>query len=326
MIIVTGPTGSGKSTTLYSLLSRKLSSKLNIVTVEDPIEYQLEGASQVPVNVKAGLTFASCLRSILRQDPDVILVGEIRDHETAEIAFHAAMTGHLVLTTLHTNSAVATVLRLLELGVDPFVITSSVTAIIAQRLARRTCNRCRESYVPSDIVLERLKWGDRNFAFQRGRGCKDCHQTEFKGRVGLYETLKMTAPVCAAINRKASEVEITEAAALSGFTSLLEDARNKIRAGITTPDEVLRVIQLRDSDRNYCPRCSRPMTGVAGTCPSCSEPSDFVCVGCGAEVSPDWQFCPRCGKLAQAALPVGDQARYPDQRVNWERYPRRRIQ
>jgi type II secretory ATPase GspE/PulE/Tfp pilus assembly ATPase PilB-like protein len=326
MIIVTGPTGSGKSTTLYSLLSRKLSSKLNIVTVEDPIEYQLEGANQVPVNVKAGLTFASCLRSILRQDPDVILVGEIRDHETAEIAFHAAMTGHLVLTTVHTNSSVATILRLLELGVDPFVITSSVTTIIAQRLARRTCNRCRESYVPSDLVLERLNWVDRDFAFQKGRGCKDCHQTEFKGRVGIYETLKMTAPVCAAINRKASEAEITAAAARSGFTSLFEDARNKIRTGITTPEEVLRVIQLRDSEKNYCPRCSHPMTGVAGTCPSCGEPSDFVCVGCGAEVSPKWQFCPRCGKPAQAALPVSDQDRYPDQRANWGRYPRRRIQ
>jgi type II secretory ATPase GspE/PulE/Tfp pilus assembly ATPase PilB-like protein len=326
MIIVTGPTGSGKSTTLYSLLSRKLSSKLNVVTVEDPIEYQLAGANQVQVNVKAGLTFASCLRSILRQDPDVILVGEIRDRETAEIAFHAAMTGHLVLTTLHTNSSVATVLRLFELGVDPFVITSSISTVVAQRLARRTCIRCRKSYAPSDDVLERLKWGDRDFAFQKGGGCKDCHQTEFKGRVGIYEILKMTAPVCAAINRKASEAEIAEAAAMSGFTSLLEDARSKIRAGITTPEEVLRVIQLRDTDKNYCPRCSHPMTGVAGPCPSCNEPNDFVCAVCGAEVSPNWQFCPRCGKPPQWGLPESDLARHPDQRANWGRYPRRRIQ
>jgi len=326
MIIVTGPTGSGKSTTLYSVLRRKLSGKLNVVTVEDPIEYQLEGASQVPVNVKAGLTFASCLRSILRQDPDVILVGEIRDRETAEIAFHAAMTGHLVLTTLHTNSSVASILRLLELGVDPFVISSSLTTVVAQRLARRTCRRCRESYVPSDHVLERLRWEDRGFAFQKGHGCKDCYQTGFKGRVGIYEMLKMTAPVCAAINRKASEAEILQAAAASGFTSLFEDAGSKIKAGTTTPEEVLRVIQLRDSDGSYCPRCSHPMTGVAGTCPSCHDPMDIVCAACGAEISPNWRFCPRCGRGTQGGPPESDRARYPDQRANWGSYPRGRVQ
>ena len=172
MIIVTGPTGSGKTTTLYSLLTRKLSSKLSVVTVEDPIEYKLEGASQVQVNVKAGLTFASCLRSILRQDPDVILLGEIRDRETAEIAFRASMTGQLVLTTLHTNNSVASVLRLLDLGVDPFVITSSVTTIVAQRLARRTCNRCRESYTPADLSLKKLKWDESDFVFQKGQVAK----------------------------------------------------------------------------------------------------------------------------------------------------------
>jgi type IV pilus assembly protein PilB len=326
MIIVTGPTGSGKTTTLYSLLSRKLSSKLSVVTVEDPIEYKLQGANQVQVNVKAGLTFASFLRSILRQDPDVILVGEIRDRETAEIAFRASMTGQLVLTTLHTNNSAATVLRLLDLGVDPFVIASSVTTIVAQRLARRTCNRCRESYTPSDPVLRKLMWDDKDFVFQKGHGCRDCLETGYKGRIGIYEILKMTAPVRVAINRKATEIEIVKAAARSGYLSLLEDARSKIRAGVTTPEEVLRVIQLTDEGENNCPRCSRPMSGVDGACPSCNEYSRPTCVGCGSEVSPPWQFCPRCGEPVQWGLAKGDRATNPVQRGNWGRYPRRRIQ
>jgi type IV pilus assembly protein PilB len=327
MIIVTGPTGSGKTTTLYSLLSRKLSSKLSVVTVEDPIEYKLEGANQVQVNVKAGLTFASFLRSILRQDPDVILVGEIRDQETAEIAFRASMTGQLVLTTLHTNNSAATVLRLLDLGVDPFVIASSVSVIVAQRLARRTCNRCRESYIPSDLDLKKLLWDDKDFVFQKGRGCKDCLETGFKGRIGIYEILKMTAPVRAAINRNATEAEILKAAAMSGYMSLFDDARSKIGAGVTTPEEVLRVIQLRDGDENYCPRCSRPMSGVDGACPSCNEHSRSACVGCGSEVSARWLFCPRCGKPVQWGLPKSDQAMlYPDQKVDWGKYLRRKVQ
>jgi type II secretory ATPase GspE/PulE/Tfp pilus assembly ATPase PilB-like protein len=326
MIIVTGPTGSGKTTTLYSLLSRKLSSKLSVVTVEDPIEYKLAGANQVQVNVKAGLTFASCLRSILRQDPDVILVGEIRDQETAEMAFRASMTGQLVLTTLHTNSSVATVLRLLDLGVDPFVIASSVTTIVAQRLARRTCNRCRESFVPPDLVLTKLLWDDKDFVFQKGHGCKDCLQTGFKGRIGIYEILKMTAPVRLAIHRKASEAEMVKAAAMSGFTSLLEDARSKIRDGVTTPEEVLRVIQLRDGDENCCPRCSRPISGVDGACPSCNEYTRSACAACGSEVSPRWQFCPRCGKLVQRGLPKSDQAEFPEQKVHWGKHLRGKVQ
>jgi type IV pilus assembly protein PilB len=326
MIVATGPTGSGKTTTLYALLSRKLSSKLSVVTVEDPIEYKLAGANQVQVNVKAGLTFASSLRSILRQDPDVILVGEIRDRETAEIAFRASMTGQLVLTTLHTNSSAGTVLRLLDLGVDPFVIASSVTIIVAQRLARRTCERCREPYVPSDLALKKLMWDDKDFVFQRGRGCKDCLETGFKGRVGIFEILKMTAPVRGAISREASEAEILKAAALSGFTSIFEDARSKIRDGITTPEEVLRVIQLRDGDENYCPRCSRPVTETDGACPFCVGQTRSACVACGSEVSPGWQFCPRCGEPSHWELPKNDQAVFPVQKVDWGKYFRRKVQ
>jgi type IV pilus assembly protein PilB len=325
MIVVTGPTGSGKTTTLYSVLTRKVSGKLNVVTIEDPIEYKLLGANQVQVHAKAGLTFASFLRSILRQDPDVILVGEIRDRETAESAFRASMTGQLVLTTLHTNSSAATVLRLLDLGVDPFVIASSVSIIVAQRLARRTCNRCRDSYTPSDRVLRRLLWDDKDFVFQKGRGCRECLETGFKGRVGIYEVLKMTAPVRAAISRKATELDIVKAASMSGYMSLLEDARSKIKDGVTTPEEVLRVIQLRDEDENTCPRCSRRLP-EDGVCPSCNDRSRATCASCGNEVSSPWQFCPRCGEPVQWGMPRGDRATYPGQRGNWGKYTRKRIQ
>ncbi len=297
MIIVTGPTGSGKTTTLYSVLNEKRSSEVNIVTVEDPIEYQLEGANQVQVSVKAGLTFASCLRSILRQDPDVILLGEIRDRETAEIAFHASMTGHLVLTTLHTNSSVATVLRLLDLGIDPFVIASSVSLIIAQRLARRICDQCREPYSPSASVLARLKWDDANFAFTCGQGCKACHGTGFKGRTGIYEILKMTPAVREAINEKASDMKIRKAATASGFVPLLNDAFSKIRAGITIPEEILRVIQMEDEPGSHCSLCGRLIPAETGKCVHCSEPVPLQCLKCAQKLSPDWRVCPRCNTV-----------------------------
>jgi len=294
MIIVTGPTGSGKTTTLYSLLSRRQSSEVSIVTVEDPIEYCLEGANQVQVNVKAGLTFAGCLRSILRQDPDVILVGEVRDQETAEIAFHAAMTGHLVLTSLHTNNAIATVLRLLDLGIDPFVITSSVTLVVAQRLARVTCNQCRTVYTPPPRLLQRLKWDDPDFVFTRGRGCPACHGTGFKGRVGIYEILRLTPAVREVINVKGSELDIRKAALSSGFVTLVEDAREKLRSGLTTPEELLRVIQLSDEVVIPCPRCGRPVSNEAGKCLYCAESARLLCRVCGQEVPQDLPVCPRC--------------------------------
>jgi type IV pilus assembly protein PilB len=294
IIMVTGPTGSGKTTTLYSLLNHKRSSEVSIVTVEDPIEYHLEGVNQVQVNVKTGLTFSSCLRSILRQDPDVILVGEIRDRETAEIAFHAAMTGHMVLTSLHTNSSIATVLRLLDLGVDPFVITSSVTLIIAQRLARVTCDQCREIYTPAARLLRRLRWDDPNFVFTRGRGCKACHGTGFKGRIGIYEILKMTNKVVEAINAKGSEADIRKAALSSDFVTLMQDAREKIHSGMTTPNEVLRVIEWKDEAEASCSRCGQPVSVETGRCTSCTDSAHVLCGGCGQELAVDWQACPRC--------------------------------
>jgi type IV pilus assembly protein PilB len=270
MVIVTGPTGSGKTTTLYSLLNYRRSSEVSIVTVEDPIEYHLVGANQVQVNTKVGLSFASCLRSILRQDPDVVLLGEIRDRETAEIAFHAAMTGHLVLTSLHTNSSVATVLRLLDLGVDPFVISSTVTMVVAQRLARTICTACREPHVPSPHLLRRLRWDDPDFIFTRGRGCRACHGSGFKGRTGIYEILQMTPVVREAVSRRASEVEILKAARGSGFVTLIGDAHEKIRSGLTTPEEIVRVITFQHDDERYCPDCGRLVPSERAQCAYCT--------------------------------------------------------
>jgi type II secretory ATPase GspE/PulE/Tfp pilus assembly ATPase PilB-like protein len=296
MIVVTGPTGSGKTTSLYSLLKYKRSSEVNIVTVENPIEYQLQGANQVQINPKAGLTFAACLRSILRQDPDTILVGEIRDRETAEIAFHAAMTGHLVLTTLHTNNSVATVLRLLDLGIDPFLLTSSITLVVAQRLVRVICDACRETYHPSPHILERLGWEDPKFSFSHGIGCKACHGTGFKGRTGIYELLRMTPAVREAINARSPESVIRKAAIQSGMVPLLEAARNRIRQSTTTPEEVMRVIQWVDEGQASCPQCGKPLSKKARKCKHC-EPKlkkKVVCTSCGQTLDPTWQVCPHC--------------------------------
>ena len=294
LILTTGPTGSGKSTTLYSMLQKRRSPEVNIITVEDPIEYQIPGINQVQVNVKAGLTFASCLRSILRQDPDVILVGEIRDLETAEIAFHSAMTGHLVLSTLHTNSSLATIARLLDLGVDPFLISSSVTLIMAQRLARRVCQRCKEIYTPASGLLERLHLDEPNINFYRGKGCASCGNTGYAGRVGLYELMRMTPTIKELVNRKAPEIEMRKAAGLAGTRFLLEDAMEKVRQGITTLEEVLRVIQLQEEEITRCPKCNSFINLDFSTCPYCLHALKYLCESCGQELKLEWKICPYC--------------------------------
>ena len=242
LILVTGPTGAGKSTTLYSMLTRRQSPEVNVVTIEDPIEYQVPGTSQVQVDVKAGLTFAGCLRAILRQDPDVILVGEIRDAETAEIAFQAAQTGHLVFSTLHTNDSVGAVERLLDLGVKPLLMTTATNLIVAQRLARRVCTNCRERYAPSTDMLDRLQIRPDDHEFQRGRGCDACAHTGYAGRVGIFEILELTRQVKNLITRRAPEAEIRDAAAAAGTRFLIDDAVAKVRQGLTTVEEILRVV------------------------------------------------------------------------------------
>lgn len=204
-ILVTGPTGSGKTSTLYAALTHLKSPGINIVSIEDPIEFQIQGINQVQVNERAGLSFASTLRSVLRQDPDVIMVGEIRDHETAEIAFQASLTGHLVFSTLHTNDAISAVSRLLDLGIEPFLAASSVSLIIAQRLMRRLCRHCREAYQPSDDIVKRLRLTDAPAAVFRGKGCPSCQGTGFHGRVGVYEFLPIDAAMRELIAQRASE-------------------------------------------------------------------------------------------------------------------------
>ena len=280
--------------------------------MEDPIEIQQAGITQVQVNNKAGLTFASSLRSILRQDPDVLLVGEIRDLETADIAFHAAMTGHLLLSTLHTNSTTATVARLLDLGVDPYLISSSVNLIVAQRLLRKVCERCREEYQPSHKLLERLHSEEADFPFFHGRGCEACGKTGYRGRTGVFELLRMTPTLRELINRKASEPELRKAAVAAGTTLLLQEAMEKVKQGITTIEEVLRVIQLQEDEVVRCPHCGSLINLDFSTCPYCLFALKVVCEACAQELKPEWRICPYCSaRITKVTVVSEDKRRVP---------------
>ncbi len=249
MLLVTGPTGSGKTTTLYATLSKINTLDRNIVTVEDPVEYQLARINQVQVNPKAGLTFASGLRSILRQDPDIVMVGEIRDRETAEIAVQAALTGHLVLSTLHTNDAAGAVTRLVDMGVEPFLISSSVIAVVAQRLARAICPRCKVAYSPPAEALGRLGLEARaesGVVFYRGRGCDNCRGGGYRGRIGIFELLVLSDTVREMVVARAPAPEIKAQAVREGMRTLRDDGMEKVLAGVSTIDEILRVVYVAD--------------------------------------------------------------------------------
>ncbi|RLJ00770.1 MAG: type II secretion system protein GspE, partial [Candidatus Aenigmatarchaeota archaeon] len=246
IILVTGPTGSGKTTTLYSALQRLNRDEVNIMTVEDPVEYQFPRMRQVQVNPKAGLTFASALRSFLRQDPDIIMVGEIRDLETTEIAIQAALTGHLVFSTLHTNDAPTAFTRLIEMGVEPFLVSSSILGVLAQRLVRKVCEKCKEEYKPSIALLKALGLENKvsqDIKFVKGKGCKLCSNTGYKGRTGIFELLKVTPQIRELILKRASADQIRELAISQGMRILREAAIEKLLLKITTPEEVMRVTQ-----------------------------------------------------------------------------------
>ncbi|MFH1904935.1 MAG: ATPase, T2SS/T4P/T4SS family [bacterium] len=244
-VLVTGPTGSGKTTTLYAALNRINTVEKNIVTIEDPVEYRLGLIRQIQVNPKAGLTFVNGLRSIVRQDPDVIMVGEIRDHETADISSQAALTGHLVFSTLHTNDAPGAVIRLVNMGIEPFLIAGSVIGVVAQRLVRRICTRCKESYKPSRALLRRLGLEEnKSRVFYRGRGCKECKETGYKGRVSLFELLRISDGIRELIIKGISSTAIRKKAEKEGMKALREDGISKILQGITTIEEVTRVTQM----------------------------------------------------------------------------------
>jgi type II secretory ATPase GspE/PulE/Tfp pilus assembly ATPase PilB-like protein len=257
LVLVTGPTGAGKSTTLYSMLTRRQAPDINIVTVEDPIERRLPGITQSQVGDKSGATFARYLRAILRQDPDVIMIGEIRDGESAEIAFQAALTGHLVLTTLHANGTIEAVDRLLDIGVKPLMITSVTNLVLAQRLARLICAHCRERYQPAAAAVHDIGLDDLA-EFTRGRGCDQCGHTGYRGRLGIFEVLRLTPALKELIRRRASEAELHAAAHADGTRWLRDDAAAKIRAGLTTVEEVLRVVRVDDQDSAAPARVSAP--------------------------------------------------------------------
>jgi len=268
VLLAAGPTGSGKSTTLFAALSEIDRDARNVVTVEDPVEYRLRGASQVQVEPRAGLGFADALRAILRQDPDVVMVGEIRDRETAEIAMAAAVTGHLVLSTIHTTDAPGALTRLLHMGVPPFLVAGGLAGVIAQRLVRRVCTACR------------------------GRGCEGCDQG-LSGRTGVYQTLTLTDSMRDEISRSGSSVRLRRLAAESGMRSLESDARRAVASGLTTPHEIVRLLRVGSASTRPCPSCSQPVPHGARACPGCGARRSIQCP-CGERLERGWRYCPGC--------------------------------
>jgi type IV pilus assembly protein PilB len=247
-LLVTGPTGSGKSTTLYGCLAQINRPEINIITVEDPVEYRLTGVNQVQINIRAGLTFASSLRSILRSDPDVVMVGEIRDAETAKISIEAALTGHLVLSTLHTNDAPSTITRLGEMGVEPFLTGAAVSAVLAQRLARKLCTHCCEAYQPTDAELNEVRISPDvqrvldGTVFYRKKACPRCNHTGYRGRIGVFQFLRMSEEIAALAVQHASRDEIARAAADNGMRSMWDDGIEKVASGLTSLEELARIL------------------------------------------------------------------------------------
>ncbi len=297
MIIATGPTGSGKTTTLYSIMEERMSPSLNFVTIEDPVEYLLEPASQIYVRNKIGLTFASSLRSTLRQDPDVVLVGEIRDLDTARAAFQAAMTGHLVFTTLHTNSTIATISRLFNLGIEPYLVASAVEGIMAQRLVRRICMNCKTEReydrdlwgrlgVRNDNLPDKLFWG---------AGCEKCGGTGYSGRIGLFEVFQMYEEFRQFLTVDYQESALLNMARSLGMANLLEDGVEKVVDGMTTIDELLRVLGPSPQYEQVCRNCDRKLDSKFLICPYCGTNQRSLCRHCRAHLESDWVVCPYCG-------------------------------
>lgn len=243
IILVTGPTGSGKTTTLYACLNHVNVTGLKIITIEDPVEYEIDGIMQIQVNPETGVTFAKCLRSILRQDPDIILVGEIRDLETLEIAIQASLTGHLVLSTLHTNDAPSTITRLVNMGLKPYLITASLAAVISQRLVRKICQECREEYTPEEGIINEFNLQDYQLQdkhFYKGRGCNNCNRTGYKGRMSVLEIMQITEDICSHIIKQSSTETLGKIARNNGMQTLLESGLSAVHRGLTTLEEVER--------------------------------------------------------------------------------------
>jgi len=297
MVLITGPTGSGKTSTLYACLQEMKSDEVNIITVEDPVEFELPGINQVQINEKVGLTFPFMLRSILRQDPNVIMVGEIRDEETAELAIQASMTGHLVLSTLHTNDAPSAVTRLVDIGIPPYMIANSVIGVVAQRLVRTICPDCKEEYIPSRDSLARLNLDQDElpFKFYRGAGCSSCNNSGFKGRTVIEEIMVMGPKIRELIQSSATADTVREAAMAMGMNILGMSGIKKIEMGITTIDEVLKAVHEKEELTTICPHCGKNVSLDFRDCPYCNKPLVPTCSECSRIVQPEWIVCPYCG-------------------------------
>ncbi|BBO82914.1 hypothetical protein DSCO28_34800 [Desulfosarcina ovata subsp. sediminis] len=299
IILATGPTGSGKTTTLYGMLRKGARITKNFTTIEDPVEYQMGMAEQVNVRDKIGLSFSTVLRAILRQDPNVIMLGEIRDHETAEVAFNAALTGHLVLSTLHTNSSIAAITRLRDMGLAPYVISDALVGVIAQRLVRCTCPHCRTADHPDEQMRRSLNITDPEFKAWRGAGCDRCNGIGYKGRIGVYEIFQVDREIKRMIHQDAAEPELLHATRLTGMSTLLDDALKKVKEGITTCEEVLRVFGPQHTTQIVCSHCHGLMEQRHNYCPYCGKELIKHCRQCGQLLARDWHHCPKCGNTAQ---------------------------
>lgn len=306
LVLITGPTGSGKTHTLYSVLAQVATAEKNVVTLEDPVEIQLPGITQVQVNERTGLSFTKGLRSVLRQDPDVVLVGEVRDTPTATLALQASLTGHLVLTTLHTNDAVGALTRLVDMGIEPFLIASSLTFVVAQRLVRKPCRDCVEPDEPSDRVLAGLGLTRADLAGatpMRGRGCSSCGTTGFRGRIGIFEVLPVTTGVRSALLHTPNEAAVGAAARAAGMTTLRAAGLVRARRGETTFDEVLRVTQVDLADGRSCSNCDHSLADDMVACPWCATAVERgQCKSCARPLDTDWKICPWCTAAVATAV------------------------
>ena len=298
LVLITGPTGSGKTNTLYAAIQQVSTPERNIVTLEDPVEVQVAGITQVQVQERSGMTFARGLRSILRQDPDIVLVGEVRDTETAELALQASLSGHLVLTTLHTNDAVSAITRLVEMGVEPFLVASSLTLVVGQRLVRRPCQECAAEYLPSARTLALLGLVDADLTGstpRRGKGCAECGGTGYRGRTGVFEVLPVTAGLRKMLLSTPTEAAIGAAAREHGMTTLRASGLAAAHRGETTYEEVLRSTHVDTVSGPRCPSCARALADDMVCCPWDGVVlSRNRCAGCDKQLDGDWEVCPWC--------------------------------
>ena len=320
IVLITGPTGSGKTSILYAMINHIKSEAINIITLEDPVEYELGGVNQVAINGRVNLTFASALRSVLRQDPDVILIGEMRDGETANIAIEASLTGHLVLSTLHTNTAIAAITRLKNLGIPPYLIASSLNGVIAQRLMRHICSKCKEpaTLTPEETAKIRIRGKDPSAftLFHKGKGCPVCNGTGYRGRIAVFEVLVIDSVIRDLIANNATEDAILQAALEAGMRNMNDDGVEKINQGVTTIDELFRVLYFREEDpRQVCEVCGTAVRKDMSICSHCGTPFIRQCPSCGQGKEPKWEYCPFCGETypgrPAAGVPMGKTYPWP---------------